>query len=281
MAALLPMGVGVISQLLGGLFGKKQQPQQTQQTNHSTNSSNSIFDNSYSNWSNNLFNNTSLTRNQQHNQFKSNPFITGEYKGMGDLLRQGMMRRLQSGSALPAGFEAQQLQKINSGFDAAKVAAENRMAETGQTGGPASAAVAEQGELARAAAGNDLRTQIPMLERQLSNEDMNMASLLMDRFGKGQEGTSDTTGVSQTDASGQSRTVGGGTSSGTSSTTGTNDSVGTGVGPQPQSGNIFDLLGGLGPLLMMMMGKGNFGGTGMGAGPGEVAGPPGQLISRG
>jgi hypothetical protein len=82
----------------------------------------------------------------------------------------------------------------NDAYQGAQVAAQNLAARRGLSGEQA-AAIGTPIEIARAGKIADAANQLPILGRQLQNEDLQLASSLAERFGKGtsMRGTSDTT----------------------------------------------------------------------------------------
>lgn len=124
---------------------------------------------------------------------RTSPFITPEYKKLEGQFRGILQNRLAGGSSLPAGYLGSAARGINDSFQGARVAAQNLAARRGLSGEQA-LSIAEPTEIARAGKIADVANQIPLLERQLQNEDINLASNLTGQFGRGQDmrGTSTT-----------------------------------------------------------------------------------------
>jgi len=210
----------------------------------------------------------------------SNPFITPEYKNLGTMLRTMAEQRMMGGHALPPGYEATGLRKINEASAAASQGLKNRLTESGLAGSPVEAAANAAIEQGRAAQSADFRANLPLLERQMANEDAQMAQGILGEFGKGQSTTGESSGEqrSQQSTYGQQRMTGTGTS--------TSDSTQTGP-PTQLPPNYFQdpgfagsaggsILGGILPMLMMMYGRGMFGGA-PGSSGGASSGIPSQV----
>lgn len=131
------------------------------------------------------------------------PFITDQYKGIEGLLRARVMDRLLQGSSLPVGYEEQGIADINKTYDATNRGVSNQLLNMGlmDSKGPTATALSTVGA-ARAGDIGRFRTQLPLQERQMANEDMNLSAQIMDLFGKGQrtKGTVKTSGSSTTSA---------------------------------------------------------------------------------
>lgn len=128
--------------------------------------------------------------------FRNNPFITKDYKPLDELMRGIMTGRLSSGSSLPEGYASNAARSINESFAGADNAARNMAARRGLSG-EQSYAVASPVARARAGALADMRGNLPLLERQMQNEDIGITQGLQSAFGTGQEGRSSTSSWSQ------------------------------------------------------------------------------------
>jgi len=148
--------------------------------------------------SSNMFSNTDSNFYQ-----KSNPFVTGEYKGLEGLLKGSIEGRLRTGS--DAGrMEAQAVRNANRTFKNIGASVENRAAAMGGFGpsaGAASAALEGQ----RGATISDLLSQVPDRVRANQGQDLGMLQGLIESFGKGTEtqgqSSSRTRGGSSSDSS--------------------------------------------------------------------------------
>lgn len=134
------------------------------------------------------------------------PFILPEWLGVGNKVRSEVEGRLANPYSLPRGYQAAGLANINDAFDLTNQTIDNRLASSGLGGSPmAEAAMAGSGNVrAKAVAG--FLNELPMQERQLRTEDLQLASSILEAFGKGQK----TSGKSTTVSSGSSSGGGGG-----------------------------------------------------------------------
>lgn len=139
---------------------------------------------------------TSSTTGGSSTSFRNNPFITENYKPLDELMRGIMTGRLSGGSSLPAGYASNAARGINESFEGADTAARNLAARRGLSG-EQSYAVASPVSRARAGALADMRGSLPLLERQMQNEDIGITQGLQSAFGTGQEGRSSTSSWSQ------------------------------------------------------------------------------------
>jgi hypothetical protein len=143
---------------------------------------------------------TSSTTGGGSTSFKNNPFITENYKPLDELMRGIMTGRLSGGSSLPAGYASNAARAINESYEGADTAARNLAARRGLSG-EQSYAVASPASRARAGALADMRGNLPLLERQMQNEDIGITQGLQSAFGTGQEGRSNTSSWSNTSGS--------------------------------------------------------------------------------
>jgi len=122
------------------------------------------------------------------------PKITPQYKELEGLFRNLVTQSLKGGSALPEGYLGSATRGINQAFQGGQVAAQNLAARRGLSGEQA-LSIGEPFEAARAGKIADVANQIPLLERQLRNEDIARAAGLTEQFGKGTSTTGTTTGA--------------------------------------------------------------------------------------
>ena len=139
---------------------------------------------------------TSSTTGGSSTSFRNNPFITENYKPLDELMRGIMTGRLSGGSSLPAGYASNAARGINESYEGADAAARNLAARRGLSG-EQTYAVASPASRARAGALADMRGSLPLLERQMQNEDIGITQGLQSAFGTGQEGRSNTSSWSQ------------------------------------------------------------------------------------
>lgn len=121
--------------------------------------------------------------------FNNRPVITAQYQPLDELMRGIMTGRLSGGSSLPAGYASTAARGINESFEGADAAARNMAARRGLSG-EQTYAVASPANRARAGALADMRANLPLLERQMQNEDIGITQGLQSAFGTGQAGTS-------------------------------------------------------------------------------------------
>jgi len=150
---------------------------------------------------------TTNSNTTQKIDITNSPFFTPEFQNLGTMLRERAENRLRAGSALPPGFEASGIRGINESNAGGQQAVINRLVAMGLSGSPGPAAQALTGfETKRAGQLADFRTNLPLLERQMSNEDMQLIQGILQAMGVGtrQKGTTTTTGTSQTNSHGGS-----------------------------------------------------------------------------
>jgi len=150
---------------------------------------------------------TSSMRGGSQSSFSNRPQITEEYAPLDQLMRGIMTNRLAGGSSLPAGYASNAARAINESFEGADSAARNLAARRGLSG-EQSYAVASPVNRARAGALADMRGQLPLLERQMQNEDIGMTQGLQSAFGRGEAGQERNwqTGQTSSTSQGQSTT---------------------------------------------------------------------------
>ena len=166
------VGLGLTA--LGSLFNKKKAAQQTSnQTQTGTTSS------------------TSTTA----------PTVLGpEYASLQSAIMPSIMRRIQSPTGLPRGYEEQGINKINRTFDVGRMALDNRLTSNGLGRSPVAGAGMSNMERGRVSSIADFQTELPMVARDMQNQDLALAMQQMD-FGRSLAGhststTGNTTGTS-------------------------------------------------------------------------------------
>jgi hypothetical protein len=147
------------------------------------------------------------TSGRSATNFSNRPEITKEYQGLDALMRGIMEGRLSGGSSLPAGYASTAARGINESFSGADAAARNLAARHGLSGEQAYA-VASPANRARAGALADMRAQLPLLEREMQNQDIGITRGLQQAFGTGQRGQSvtNTSGTSSRNTTGTQTT---------------------------------------------------------------------------
>lgn len=158
---------------------------------------------------NNMVNNsTSTSRTNSTTKTSTRPVITDQYKELEGMFRGLMTNRLQKGATLPYGYKEKGARDINATYAGAESAARNLAARRGLSG-EAALGLAMPIETGRARNIADFLVDVPLKERQLQTEDIELAGRLAQIFGLGSDSVSNTL----------SNTVG--TSQGTSSSTST------------------------------------------------------------
>jgi hypothetical protein len=153
---------------------------------------------------------TSNTSGVRDSYTKENPFTTAEYGKSDELVRGILENRLSRGSSLPPGYEANAIRRINEASAGGAAAAGNVAARRGLSGQQVFGLNAPI-QTARAGQIADLRGNVPLLERQMANEDMAAQGDRQARFGTGRESRTHETSSSRTNSSGRessSRQVG-------------------------------------------------------------------------
>lgn len=202
----MPIGaiIPAVGSIVGGLMGSAGQNAQANQNANLQNQYLANYgagQNAYRNYlsglgpqtsySNNIGNYASRTNQSQ----TSSPFITAQFQPMINAVTNTLQNRLSGPSALPAGYAAEQVASINNAFKGVEQANQNRAAQFGISGPQATASNVPL-ESARAGQIGSAMANLPLLERQMSNEDMNTAASIASIFGRGQQstGTSNTSG---------------------------------------------------------------------------------------
>ena len=130
----------------------------------------------------------------------SKPVIAPEFKTLADLLRTRAEERLRS-SADMSGFQASGAQNINDVAGGIKQAVENNLTTRGLASSPVAATVGTNLELGRGANIAQFLNSLPLLQRQMQNQDMAAAADAL-RFGTGNVAPGSAVGAGLDDASG-------------------------------------------------------------------------------
>ena len=105
-----------------------------------------------------------------------------EYTGLRDLLISTATKRLSSPSSLGPGFEATGIRTINQNADLTQQSLENRLGAAGLLGSGVHGAGLTNLETRRFGDINDLSNiEIPRLERELSNQDIDLATRIFNQ----------------------------------------------------------------------------------------------------
>jgi hypothetical protein len=140
-------------------------------------------------------------------EFSNRPQITEEYQPLDALMRGIMTQRLAGGSSLPEGYASSAARGINESFAGADQAARNMAARRGLSG-EQTYAVGSPIAAQRAGALADMRSSLPLLEREMQNQDIGLTQGLQSAFGRGEAGKSSQwqQGSQSSQTSGQSTT---------------------------------------------------------------------------
>lgn len=144
----IPLAISGLSALAGLFGGRKQTPSQTS-TQNSSSSGTTTFDNLTS---------PELSQNQQD---------------LSRLFTDALINRFNAGPADLSGYEAGGLKNINRASDIKSQLLSNMMAQRGLTYSPAAASAQAQQENDRLAQGTDFLNTIPLLRKQLEQQDIN------------------------------------------------------------------------------------------------------------
>lgn len=149
---------------------------------------------------------SSSTQAVQNVNQLTKPELSPEYKEMEGLWKGILEGRLARPTALPPGTLERQVAGINMAYRGADAAARNAAARKGLSG---EAALALQEPLQSDRAGKiaDLIASTPLKERELQNEDINLASAIAQAFGLGHRTTGTTTSTSNTRGSNSQSTT--------------------------------------------------------------------------
>lgn len=209
MGALIPIGLGLgaLSSFLGGRAKNNQAKDQAKVYNdwlkNYTNTGQQLYGQAQAGGWNPFGPQTSTSQSQGSmtgggsSSFSNKPVITGEYAPLDALMRNIMTGRLSGGSSLPQGYAENAIRGINQSYEGTDQAARNMAARRGLSG-EQTYAVASPGARARAGDIADLRGSLPLLERQMQNEDIGITQGLQSAFGTGQQGRSNTSSFSNT-----------------------------------------------------------------------------------
>lgn len=196
-----PIAMGAAS-LLASIFGQKSQNKQSQRAYDDARRQIAEYEGRYGDYQKmlqgffgaggqgaaNLFGpqTTTTTGASSSNEFfKNNPFVTQEYGPLAGMLRKTYEGRLAKGSSLPLGYAESRARGINASYAGPKAAEANALARRGIS---SSATFGSPTDTARRGAILDLQAQLPLLSRDLQNQDLAAAQGLTAQFGLGQEG---------------------------------------------------------------------------------------------
>lgn len=102
--------------------------------------------------------------------------IDPTYSPLQQALLASAMQRLNAPSALPAGYESSGISKINDTFRTVQQGVGNRAAAQGVSGGPGEQYAMNNIDMARAGQIADFRTGLPLMERDMANQNFQQAA---------------------------------------------------------------------------------------------------------
>ncbi len=114
----------------------------------------------------------------------STPTITPGYQSLADLLKARAMARLNMGTDM-GGFKAAGVNNINGAFDNVGVGQNANLEARGLANSPVAGAVVGKANTARAGDIATFLNSIPLLQRQLQDQDIATATNQVGQFGRG------------------------------------------------------------------------------------------------
>lgn len=156
-------------------------------------------------------NSTSTSNNSFNNTSTSMPTIAPGYSPMAQQINDMVMNRLKTGTDL-SGYTGTGLSNINRAFSLASQGSDNDLAARGLSTSPIAGAVGANRNLARAATSAQFTNSIPLLQRDLQSQDLDLGSRILSAFGRGQTNTS--SGTSTGTNTGETTTESGGGAAG-------------------------------------------------------------------
>lgn len=121
------------------------------------------------------------------------PTLAPQYSPLEQLVLGRITARLQNPTGLPAGYATGGIRQINSTYDAIGQTLNNRLSARGLASSPVAGAAETKLQTSRGGDIGTFRANLPLVERQMQNEDLNAAAGILSQ-GRG----STTTGTSTT-----------------------------------------------------------------------------------
>lgn len=143
-----------------------------------------------------LFKSKSTSKTSQTQNQKTEAYDTGPWKDFSDVLRQFSQGRLESGG-LPAGYEQSGLSRINQAYSPQQQNLSNILSARGLSRSPVAGLAETNLAMNRAGDVGRFRAGLPVLERQLADQDFSQAMRLYGMAPKGQTSTGSMTGQSE------------------------------------------------------------------------------------
>jgi hypothetical protein len=101
------------------------------------------------------------------------------YSGLQTMILQSLMKRLSAPTGLPEGYEASGIGAINSTYDLVRQARENALTSRGLAGSPVAANADLVAGNSRAGQIGQFRAGLPLVSRDLQNQDLAMAANIL------------------------------------------------------------------------------------------------------
>ena len=132
-----------------------------------------------------------LGKNKSTQTSTTTPTFDPAMDPLKNLALQFAQKRLSSPSGLPPGFEANGISRINETTDLIGQSIGNRAAAAGVSGGPSEQYAHNIADINRGGQINTFRTGLPLLERDLQNQDLAQALSILS-MGRGTSTTGET-----------------------------------------------------------------------------------------
>lgn len=146
-----------------------------------------------------LFKSKQKTTQSQQFTNRQTPTELPEWGELGNLLRSSVTQRLQQGPGqFLRGYEETGIGRINRTFDTLRQAQENSLTRRGLAGSPIAGASDLGLNLGRGSQIADFQSRIPLLERDIGNQDLGMAMSLFGSRPLGQTASGRSSGQSET-----------------------------------------------------------------------------------
>jgi hypothetical protein len=134
-----------------------------------------------------------LFANKHKQTSTTTPTTAPAYQGLEGLILKSIQQRLASPTGLPAGYEAGGIKNINNTYDLINQARENNLTARGLAGSPVAAAGDTRASTARAGDIVNFQSTLPLVQRQLQNEDLGLAGNVLS-LGRGTTSTGEASG---------------------------------------------------------------------------------------
>jgi len=117
---------------------------------------------------------TGTTNSTFNNTYSNTPTETPEFAGFGGMLKDIISKRLSQPVPME-GYAATGLGNINRNSDLVQQSIKNKLTASGLAGSPIAGNAMLQGELSRGGQATDFMNQLPLVQRQLQNQDFSQA----------------------------------------------------------------------------------------------------------